>query len=226
MVIKAITAALSLVSKVDSLVAGVAGYESFTAGYVQATGKFVFAANPTANDYITIAGQRLTFKASAATASEVTIGANLSGTIDNLITKIAAHTTLSGLVVGTKTDTNTALTVTAKAKNGKGNTIALAQSLTAAATITAMSGAVNGQLSTSKKFSRISLSQSADQRFFLPDGVEGQEKVIYLEAASSTGDAVIEYNSTTIDLEDAGDTLRLLFANGDWRVIYVTPAPV
>jgi hypothetical protein len=65
-------------------------------------------ANIAADDTITIAGCVFTWKASASTESEVTIGANVTADGDNLVAKVNAHSKLLGLV----TASNNAGTVT------------------------------------------------------------------------------------------------------------------
>lgn len=78
-----------------------------TSSQVTATAALVHL-NIAANDTITIAGQVFTWKAAAATESEVTIGANATADGDNLVAKVNAHSGLLGLV----TASNDAGTVT------------------------------------------------------------------------------------------------------------------
>lgn len=55
---------------------------------IQATGTVTFPSNPSVNDTLILNGVTFTFVASASTATQVTIGADLSSTIDNLVSKL------------------------------------------------------------------------------------------------------------------------------------------
>jgi hypothetical protein len=61
---------------------------------VKATGTITFTGLPTANDTVTINGTVYTFKASAATATEITIGATATETASNTASKIDANETI------------------------------------------------------------------------------------------------------------------------------------
>lgn len=54
----------------------------------------------------------------------------------------------------------------------------------------------------------------------LPDGVEGQVKVLVCVAAASTPDGVVTPdnfgNGSTITLDAAGETISLIFSNATW----------
>jgi hypothetical protein len=89
----------------DGTANGISGEGAFSGGLtatsqVTATAALTFA-NIAANDTITIAGCVFTWKASASTESEVTIGADADGCGTNLAAKVNAHSKLVGLVTAT-----------------------------------------------------------------------------------------------------------------------------
>jgi hypothetical protein len=99
---------------------------------VAATGTITFTGAPVANETITVRGVVYTFKATAATATEITIGGSVTATAANTVSKIVANDTLLDAA-------NVAGVVTISASNtGEyGNAYTLAKS----ATNTAVSGA-------------------------------------------------------------------------------------
>lgn len=99
---------------------------------VAATGTITFTGLPVANETITVRGVVYTFKAAAATATEITIGANATGTASNTVSKIVANDTLldAASVAGV-------VTISASNTGEYGNAYTLAES----ATNTAVSGA-------------------------------------------------------------------------------------
>lgn len=99
---------------------------------VKATGTITFSGLPVANETIAVNGTTYTFKATAATATEITIGADATATASNTAAKIDANDSAVDAV-------NVAGVVTISAANtGEyGNAITLAES----ATNTAVSGA-------------------------------------------------------------------------------------
>ena len=101
-------------------------------GGVAATGTITFTGAPVANETITVRGIVYTFKTLAATATEITIGANVTATAANTVLKINANDplldALSALGV---------VTIGASDTGTYGNAYTLAQ----AATNTAVSGA-------------------------------------------------------------------------------------
>lgn len=90
------------IEMVDGTTNGVTGEGLLTGGKgaaAKVTATAVLAhANIAADDTITIAGCTFTWKASASTESEVTIGADATEDGDNLIAKVNVHSKLVGLV--------------------------------------------------------------------------------------------------------------------------------
>ena len=90
---------------------------------VVASGTVVFTGLPTANDTITVNAVVYTFKASAATATEITIGADATGTASNAASKITLNDTAVSAVPVAGT-----LTISAANTGEYGNAITLAES--------------------------------------------------------------------------------------------------
>ena len=99
---------------------------------VKATGTVTFTGLPVADETITVNAIVYTFKAAAATATQITIGADATATASNAASKIEANDTAvdASNVAGV-------LTITAAATGEYGNAITLAET----ATNTAVSGA-------------------------------------------------------------------------------------
>ena len=99
---------------------------------VKATGTVTFTGLPVADETITVNAIVYTFKASASTATQITIGADATATASNAASKIEANDSAvdASNVAGV-------LTITAAATGEYGNAITLAE----AATNTAVSGA-------------------------------------------------------------------------------------
>lgn len=94
---------------------------SLAAGY--ATGAVTFAANPTANDTVTIGGTVITFVAGAPAAGQVQIGANAAATAAALATYINANkATLK--VEATSAAAVTTISATERGLNGNAITLA------------------------------------------------------------------------------------------------------
>ena len=85
----------------------------------KASGTITFAANPSANDTVTIDTKTLKFVSETPGENEVLIGANVAATIDNVIEAIPAS------VTGSKSEG--VLTITAAKDGTAGNSIALAK---------------------------------------------------------------------------------------------------
>ncbi len=108
------------------------------AGPTPASGTATFAANPAANDTLTIAGTAITFVASGATGTQVNIGSSLAVTLSNLLTFLQGSTD-AGLVKCTYSVAGSVLTITANQFNGTGaNAGTGGNSLTLAKTSTAI----------------------------------------------------------------------------------------
>lgn len=99
----------------------------------QATGTITLTGLPVADETVTVNGQIYVFKASAASALQVTIGADASATAANLNAKINTNSTTvtSSVAAGV-------VTVYALVAGAAGNAVTLAES----ATNTAVSGAI------------------------------------------------------------------------------------
>lgn len=99
---------------------------------VKASGTITFTGLPVADETITVRGVAYTFKASAASATEITIGADATETAENTVAKITANDALLDAI-------NVAglVTISAAETGAYGNAYALAE----AATNTAVSGA-------------------------------------------------------------------------------------
>lgn len=104
------------------------------AAAIPATGYITFAANPTANDTVTIGGTAVTFKASGAVGNQVNIGASLAATLTALVAVLAGSAD-TNLVKFTYGATATRLNLTAVTGGTAGN------ALTIAATVATPSGA-------------------------------------------------------------------------------------
>jgi hypothetical protein len=101
---------------------------NFTAVAVEetyGTGTLTFAAQPAANDTVTINGVVITFVAAAPAGAQVQIGGNFAGTAQNLAAYINANP--DTLDVGS-TGSNAVLTLTALEPGAGGNAITIAQS--------------------------------------------------------------------------------------------------
>jgi hypothetical protein len=216
---------LALAKPVKNLAAGMsAAPETLVTGGVKASGTFTFTANPSANHTISIDGVELTFVASSAAEDEITIGANLAATLNNIRTIIDAHSTLASLVSSADNDTSV-VTVTAKRAGVNGNAIELASghanAVVSAATLT---GGVDGFVDLRVKTSILKPSASTAQTFYMEDGEEGQEHV-FVCVSKGSGNAVINANGTTLlTFANAGETAVVQFLDGDWRVISETIA--
>jgi hypothetical protein len=99
---------------------------------VKASGTITFTGLPVADETITVRGVTYTFKASASTATEITIGADATETAANTVSKLTANDTLIDAV-----NVAGVVTVSASETGEYGNAYTLAQ----AATNTAVSGA-------------------------------------------------------------------------------------
>jgi hypothetical protein len=209
---------------VVALGAGERRIEERQAGGVKSTGKILFAANPTADDTITVGDVTLTFKASAdAGLDEVTLGGTLSLTLDAIIAKLGTYTTGSvPMCAYTKTDTNTAVTATAKHYTGYLNstTFPLASSAVNG-TVTAMTTGVDGFLSLEHEVTFLTDTPVAAQGFSLAAGAEGQRKTIALGARTNAVNMVV-YPTTgapvvSVTFDAANEYIDLICLGGKWR---------
>lgn len=150
---------------------------------VKASGTITFTGLPVADETITVRGVAYTFKASASSATEITIGADATETAENTVAKINANDALLDAV-------NVAGVVTVSAANtGEyGNAYTLAES----ATNTAVSGAT--------------LSGGVDKVVITGDGVDFEStalptatKIHGILAQCSAGSAVAAVNTILKD---------------------------
>lgn len=192
-------------------------------GGTKATGKIVFTAQPTAGHTITVGTRTLTFRAAAdADLDEVELGADLSATITAIIAKLATYSdALLGLAVYTKTDTNTALTVTSKVYSAayNGATGFPLASSNANGTVTAMAGGVNGYLSLKHEVTYVPDTETTAQGFTLAVGEEGQRKTVVLGARTNAVNVVVAPlggGVATVTFSAAGHYANLICLGGKW----------
>ncbi|MDR7232294.1 hypothetical protein J2X45_003400 [Caulobacter sp. BE264] len=139
----------SLVVPVDQRLIGVwlkqlLGAPTTTQG-VAATGQIAFAANPAANDTITVGGQAFTFKSSAPTANQILIESNLAKTLRNAV-RVLNTSAVAGVAAARyalNTDLN-AIVVTHKTVGTAGNSFALAASVATPSGSTLSGGSTSG----------------------------------------------------------------------------------
>lgn len=93
----------------------------------RATGSIVFAANPSADDTITLNGTAWTFKASGATGAQTNIGASLAATLATLVTNLnaSADTQVTKCTYSANSDT---LFISYDTRGTAGNSFTLAAS--------------------------------------------------------------------------------------------------
>ena len=208
---------------VSALAGGQKSFEERKAGGAKATGTIVFAANPTADDTITLGDTTLTFKASAAVGEpEVTIGVSLTATIDNIVTKIGTYATTSYIRQAAYTNTSgTTLTVTWNTFDTKGNAFTVASS-SENGTVTAMSGGVDGTLDAAVGATIFTDSTAgAAQSFDLPAPPTGvvTRKTLVLAARSETQNVIVYAkggNAMTLTFDAAKEYVDLVGYNGSW----------
>lgn len=188
-------------------------------GGVKASGTFTFGVNPSTGHTIAVNGVTLTFKASAANENEITIGANLGATLDNIRNVVDAHSVLAALV-SSADNNSTVVTLTAKRPGVVGNAITLASgNANATPSGSTLTGGVDGWVDLKTKWTNLKPTSSSDQTFYMEDGEEGQEHWFYL-SSKGVGNAVINANGTTlVTLDTDEQSLGVIFIDGDWRVM-------
>lgn len=151
----------------------------------RATGTITFSGGvPTADDTVTIGGQVFVFKASAASALQVTIGADEAATATNLAAKINSNST-----VVTATKSGGVVTVTANAPGTGGNAIVL----TTDADNTAVSG--SGTLTNAVNAAPYVLVNECDGPFFVDVPIAGE---IYVKVIDSQPDYPVRIDVFTV----------------------------
>lgn len=67
---------------------------------------------------------------------------------------------------------------------------------------------------------------ASDNGFTLGDGLEGSEKLLWLSAKASTGNAVVTptnfHNGATLTFDAANEVAHLMFTKGAWLVVSTT----
>lgn len=122
------------------------GSSAPSANDLPATGSITITGLPVADETVTIGANVYTFKASAASAFQVTIGGTGQITLDNLLAKITANETL---VTGVKSGT-TIINLTAVSTGTAGNAIVLTESATNI--VVSGSGTLAGGTATTRGF--------------------------------------------------------------------------
>ena len=120
------------------------GAPQTTQGYA-ATGSITFAANPAANDTITIAGQAFTYKASAPTANQILIGPTLAETIRNTVWALNASAVAAVTAASYSTDRDgQKVYIEHKTIGTAGNSFAIAASAATPSGATLTGGSTTG----------------------------------------------------------------------------------
>jgi hypothetical protein len=212
----------------------IAGKKVFTSGAAMAVGSIAFAGQPDPNDTITVAGVTFTYKASATLNTEIAIGALLTNTIDNTVTKLLAHPSTSKAAGVLWSAVNTGgTTVTLTYYPGvSSEKYLLAASLAGTETITQPTGGTGRKtLSTKHRVNEIQFTNNtkADEYFVLPNGFEGQVMTVYMSAMDTSGSTDIAHilgtfkNGTSAQVELQLNTIaeyaNLVFLNGAWTNI-------
>jgi hypothetical protein len=219
---------------VQSLAAGCVGApQVLTAGGAAATGTTTFAAQPTAGHTITLNGVVFEFVASGATGRQVNIGAAITNTLDNLVSVIntirdAGEGRLLGYTYTKTGGGNNVLTVAANVFGAAFNAFTLASSnangTVSGATLTG--GTVTDVIDLNTKDHIFDLSQSTNQTFQMPTGVEGQGQTLFLRTKSGAGNLVVTglFNASNVSLtfDAVGDVAVLKQLGGRWRVLTST----
>lgn len=170
-----------------------------SAGYtpaVAATGTVNITGLPVANETVTINGQVYVFKAAAAGALEVTIGADANATGANLATKINANS-----VVVTANNVAGVVTLTAVSAGAAGNSITLAE---AATNVTVSGATLTGGVNT------IYPTPTEVQLEPLPDDVTTIRAVIPVVRAAKVdggdGNLQVSFGISSPSYDDGPDT--------------------
>jgi hypothetical protein len=112
---------------------------------VAASGKITFAAQPAANDTITVGGQVFTYKASAPAANQILIGTTLADTIRNTVWALNASAVVGVAAARYSTDADaSAVFVTHKTIGTAGNSFTLAASVATPSGATLAGGSASG----------------------------------------------------------------------------------
>lgn len=123
---------------------GLLGQPVTTQG-VAAAGAITFAANPVANDTMTLAGQAFTFKAAVAAATDIKIGATRAETVRNAVWALNASAVAAVTAASYSTDRDAAaITITHDTIGVAGNAFTLAASAATVSGATLAGGSALG----------------------------------------------------------------------------------
>lgn len=153
----------------ENMVAIMPGTTMTTVGGTVAAGSITITTNPTANDTIVVNGVTLTFKAAAASANEVTIGASASATASNLQAvlaaskepKLALATYTVAAAVVTVTYGNALIYGSAGMKGAEGNAYTLSAG-TAGAKVTMSGATLTGGVDPTGKYVAVTTGVGVD----------------------------------------------------------------
>lgn len=198
--------------------------EVLTFGGVKASAaKIVFTGNLVAGDTVTVNGKVFTCKASGATGEfQFDVDSTLSLSLDALVTKLNACTDpLVSIATYSKTDTNTALTMTFDAIGIGQNDVVVASTHSTVALTQPSGGKDITHISLETEHTQL-VWDTSTETVYLPDGDESQRKTITM---SGTGTANVVSltdllpGSTNNYAMSDGDVLVLQFLGGKWRLI-------
>jgi hypothetical protein len=130
---------------VENLVRIMPGATLTESSGTQATGTIVFTDNPSADETLTINGVRYTFKAEPTGDFQIDIGANLAGTLDNIVAKLNSATAPSVTRATYTEDGDDTLTITYDAKDVLGNAFTIATTAGATVSGATLSGGVDSK---------------------------------------------------------------------------------
>jgi hypothetical protein len=210
--------------------AGKSANPEVLAGAVAATaaGSILFNANPSAGDYVEIGDTQVMFVNANAVGNQVVIGANTAASVAALQAFLAASQDVNIASATYAVDGgNTAMldvTAVAAGSLGNGNPEIAAFCATPATIVALTGGSTVPSLSLDRSVSELTVNGAAAQNFSLPNGDEGQRKVLILQTKSAAGNAVVtpvafDGSHTTITFSAVNQFVELMFLNGGWRVL-------
>lgn len=197
-----------------------------------AVGSIVFAGNLSAGDVITANGTAFTAVASGATGNQFNLGASLSDTLDNIVTKLNASAVAAvALATYAKGGSNDTLTVTLDAKGSAGNDFTLTceddEGADVGTTTEPAGGTDADTLDVSKdSIFFITTSAGGDQTLTLGEGARvGQEIRLYMLSRGGSSNAVVSgtfVGGTTATFNAAHDFVDLMWTGDAWTPILNT----
>jgi hypothetical protein len=198
-----------------------------TGDTLRAEGFIVFDGNLAVADTLAINGTTFTAVASGASGAQFNVGVDLGTTIDNIVTVLnaSADTDVDDATYYNVSDTT--LRVVHDASGGTGFT--LDATVAAGSTVTDMALiAVDAAVSVENMVTAFDLTayEVSDQHFQLADGLEGQQKTLFLRAKAGAGNVVVTpanlTGGTTMTFDTVGEISHLMFIGGSWRSIVTT----